>query len=162
MTVPPTANWATFRTAAPELASAVEGRFRAHLHHVLATLRREGSPRVSGTEVTFVGDDMWLGGMPGSRKMLDLRRDPRFALHSATVETDLVEGDARLTGRAVEIEDRGEVVAVLSAAGHGEGHDDALLFRLEVTEVSLVRVRGDELWIDRWSPGEQPRRITRR
>jgi hypothetical protein len=162
MTLPTTANWNEFRTAAPELATAVEGRFRSHLHHVLATLRRDGSPRVSGTEVSFVGNDVWLGGMPGSRKMLDLRRDPRFALHSATLETDLVEGDARLTGRAVEITDRAEVQAVLSAGGHGEGHGDALLFRLGLTEVSLVRVRGDELWIDRWSPGQEPRLVTRR
>jgi len=60
--------------------------FDAHKHKTLATLRKDGSPRISGIEVDFVDGDLWLGAMWQSRRALDLRRDPRFALHSATAD----------------------------------------------------------------------------
>lgn len=77
-----TANWSRFATAEPELAATVEARFGAYTHHVLATLRRDGSPRTTGLEVRFLDGELWLGMMPGSVKALDLRRDPRFALQA--------------------------------------------------------------------------------
>ena len=67
---------------------------------MLATLRRDGSPRISGIEVTFADGQLWLGMMPDSRKALDLQRDPRFALHSAPLDADLKDGDAKISGRA--------------------------------------------------------------
>lgn len=42
--------------------------------------------------------------MADSRKALDLRRDPRFALHANPgPETDIVGGGVRGAGRAVEV-----------------------------------------------------------
>jgi hypothetical protein len=41
--------WKQFSEEVPALADAVQARFKAHKHHVLATLRKDGSPRVSGT-----------------------------------------------------------------------------------------------------------------
>ena len=161
MTTTTTATWTEFRREAPDLADAIAGRFAAHLHHVLATLRRDGSPRLSGTEVELHDGDLWLGMMPGSRKALDLRRDPRLALHSAPVETDLAAGDARLGGRAVEITDQAAAKSVFAATGHGDVPGDSLLFRLELTDASLIRVRGDQLLIDSWRPGSPPRQTTR-
>lgn len=37
-------NWAAFGSAEPDLAKTVESRFGAFTHHVLATLRKDGSP----------------------------------------------------------------------------------------------------------------------
>ncbi|MBA3464363.1 MAG: pyridoxamine 5'-phosphate oxidase family protein, partial [Deltaproteobacteria bacterium] len=53
-------------------------------HKTVATLRRDGSPRVSGTELTSYDGQLWLAGMPGALRFADLRRDPRFALHSGS------------------------------------------------------------------------------
>src|SRR5690242_3416648 len=42
----PMATWREFESDAPELAAAVQARFEATKHHVLATLRPGGAPRV--------------------------------------------------------------------------------------------------------------------
>ncbi|MDX3530535.1 pyridoxamine 5'-phosphate oxidase family protein, partial [Streptomyces sp. ID05-39B] len=97
-------NWAAFAEAEPDLARVTEDRFGAFTHHVLATLRKDGSPRTSGLEVRFLDGELWLGMMPGSLKVLDLRRDPRFSLQANPGEgTGMGGGDVRVSGRAVEV-----------------------------------------------------------
>jgi hypothetical protein len=80
------ARWSEVERAAPELAAAAREFLDAGVHKTLATLRRDGSPRISGIEATIADGELWLGMMPASLKALDLRRDPRLALHSPTVE----------------------------------------------------------------------------
>ena len=70
------AGWQRFCDDAPELSAAIRRRFDAHGHKTMATLRRDGAPRISGTEITFRDGELWLGSMPGSLKSRDLRRDP--------------------------------------------------------------------------------------
>jgi hypothetical protein len=72
---------------------------------MMATVRRDGSPRISGIEATFANGQLWLGMMPDSRKALDLRGDPRLAVHSAPIDMELSDGDARVSGRAIEYTD---------------------------------------------------------
>lgn len=96
---------------------------------------------------------------------MDLRRDPRYALHSAPIDKDMVDGDAKLAGRAVELTDPARFATV--AAALAEGAEQAPppgeyhLFRLDVSEVSLVRPVGDELVIDLWQEGDGVRQIRR-
>src|SRR5919205_2769551 len=99
------ASWSGVTSAAPELAALVRARFEATGLGLLATLRRDGSPRISGIEPLFTDAELWLGMMPGSRKAADLLRDPRFALHNATVDKQVTHGDAKLSGRAVLVQD---------------------------------------------------------
>jgi hypothetical protein len=80
------ASWQEIAEQAPELATAVRERFAVRKHCTLATLRNDGSPRISGTEVEFADGQLWIGSMPRAVKALDLRRDPRMALHSPTVD----------------------------------------------------------------------------
>ncbi len=82
--------WADVERAEAGFATVVRALFDAHRHKTIATLRADGSPRISGIEATFGDGELSFGSMTGSRKGSDLRRDPRFALHSATV--DPVEG----------------------------------------------------------------------
>lgn len=147
--------WQQFTEQAPELETAVRGRFEAHLHHVLATLRRDGSPRVSGTEARFFEGELYLGCMPGSRKAADLRADARLALHAATVDVELRDGDAKVAGRAVEV-GRDEADRFLASLGHEGDHDGAPVFRVDVTEAVLTRVQNDELVVDAWHEGQAP------
>src|SRR3954449_8861806 len=60
--------WTDFAKAEPAFATEVRARFAMYKHHVLGTLRRDGSPRLSGLEGDFRWDDMWLGLMAGSLK----------------------------------------------------------------------------------------------
>ena len=157
--------WAEVERAAPELAVAIRARFDAHRHKVLGTLRADGSPRLSGVEVTFRDGDVWLGMMPGSRKAIDLRRDPRLALHSATVDPELAEGDARITGLAVEDTDPGAMRALVQGdARHGDAVPEGHVFRVDLTEVMLIKVGDppDHLVIEIWREGGDLRRIERR
>jgi hypothetical protein len=150
------ASWAEIETAAPELAARARVAFDAHKHKVLATLRRDGSPRISGIEASFADGQLWLGMMPGSRKALDLRRDSRLALHSASVDAPEDDpsgwaGDAKLSGRAVEVDDP----AMLERMGAGEEAGQAHLFRVDVTELVHTRVGepADHLVIELWREG---------
>jgi hypothetical protein len=142
------ASWQEFASTAPELAAAVEGRFSAHIHHIIGTLRADGSPRLSGTEVSFGDGQLRVGMMERSRKLADVLRDPRVELHSAPIEADLAGGDAKVSGR-------------LREAGPSPGPAGSM-FELDVELVSLLRVSGDELEITTWQPGRGVERIRRR
>ena len=78
------ASWAEFAASDPDLASRVAERFAIRKHKTLATLRKDGSPRISGIEVEFDNGEPFFGMMPNSMKLRDLERDPRLALHSPT------------------------------------------------------------------------------
>lgn len=159
-------NWNDVLAAAPELGALVQARFEATGLGILATLRRDGSPRVSGIEPSFWDGELWLGSMWEARKALDLRRDPRLALHAATVDKEVKAGDARVSGRAVELDDevRKQRFAQRFAEETGSDPNDNgswHLFHVDITELSLVRPAGDHLDIDVWHPGAAPRRIER-
>ena len=158
---PMTASWAAFAAAEPELAKVAEERFAAFTHHVLATLRKDGSPRTSGLEVHFVGGELWLGMMPDSLKALDLRRDPRFALQANTgAGTDMGGGDVRISGRAVEVGDG--VPAKAAYVKEVEPPEPFHLFRTELTEVVRTYVEDDTYLVAQvWKPGEPVRTLRR-
>ena len=150
--------WAEIETAEPELAEAVRARFESHGFGLLATLRRDGSPRISGTVPLFALGDLWLPMLPGSRKALDLLADPRFALHCATIDKDLAAGDAKLSGRATPVDDDLTVASFCDAFAAATGEEPPEgpfpLFRAEVLDISIVRSDGDRLDIRWWHEGE--------
>ncbi|MFC7328948.1 pyridoxamine 5'-phosphate oxidase family protein [Marinactinospora rubrisoli] len=155
-------SWQTFADEQPELATAVHARFTAEKHHVLATLRSDGSPRVSGTEVDFRAGHLLLGSMPGAVKARDLQRDGRFALHANPGDgSGMTEyGDAKLSGRAVEVTDPEEIERH-RAPGTPPGPFH--LFRLLLEDVVVTTVENDEFLVVRlWKPGQGVRRIQRR
>jgi len=152
--------WAGFEEEAPELAAAVHARLTATLHSILGTLRADGAPRLTGLEVHFGEGELWLAMMPDSRKADDLRRDGRFALHSAP-DVALVDGDAKVGGHAELVTDEatiGRFVARLPMELPASG---MALFRADLTEASLARVEGEFMVIDVWHPGAAPRQVRR-
>ncbi len=78
------ASWAEFETAQPDFAKRVRKLMSTRKHLTMATLRRDGSPRISGTEVQFAGGNVQIGSMPRALKAKDLLRDPRVAIHGPT------------------------------------------------------------------------------
>jgi Pyridoxamine 5'-phosphate oxidase len=150
------ASWGVIQAQAPELAAAAVQFFAAHRHKTIATLRRDGSPRISGTEADFRDGELWLGFMGQSVKALDLRRDPRFALHSGSVDPPAWTGDAKVAGRVEEVHDPALIEAV-----NGADAADSHLFRADMTELVVVRLGdpADHLVIESWHEG---RGVTRR
>jgi nitroimidazol reductase NimA-like FMN-containing flavoprotein (pyridoxamine 5'-phosphate oxidase superfamily) len=158
-------SWSDFEHAEPELATRAHAIFSATTNCVLATIRADGSPRVSGIDPFFLDGELWIGSIPGSRKGADLRRDPRLALHGIPWESRRVkegrpdpgEGDAKVTGRAVPIDDPAEVRRIFEiyfADLSYDTPDDGELFRIDLDSVVMIRVEDPELVIDRWTPTE--------
>jgi len=155
------ASWSDFAAAAPEFAERVQARLDAHRHKTIATLRRDGSPRISGTETAFRDGELWIGSMWQALKAKDLQRDPRFALHSGSDEPDDWHGDAKVAGVAHEVLDEAEVSELNGEAGaNGPSH----AFRLDLTEVSIVGLndKRDGLVIDLWTAEHGLRTVKRK
>ena len=135
------ASWQEIEASEPDFARRVKARFDAYKHKVIATLRKDGSPRISGVEAEFQDGQVSLGMMPGSLKARDLQRDPRLALHSGTEDPSEQAGeviDAKISGRAREI----------AGADHH-------VFHVDVKEVVLIRIGepSDHLVIETWREG---------
>jgi hypothetical protein len=145
------ASWAEFEAAAPELAERVRSLLDGHVHKTLATLRRDGSPRISGTETRLEDGELWIGSMWRALKALDLQRDPRFALHSGSEDPAGWKGDTKLAGVVEEVTDPERIREINGeAAAAGSSH----LFRLDLREVSTVGLNEDRsaLVIEVWTP----------
>ena len=159
------ATWNDVTTAAPDVAELAKARIEATGLALLATLRRDGSPRISGVEPGFFGAELWLGMMDGSLKAHDLQRDPRCALHNATVDKEVKEGDVKIAGRAIEVMSEDEKVDFLrqfkEANGYAPEPGPMHLFKIDVTEVSTIRPAGDHLDIDIWTEGGGLRHVDR-
>lgn len=157
----PVSNWTEVEAHAPELSALARELLEAHKHLTLATLRRDGSPRISGTEILFAEGELWFGSMPKAVKALDLQRDPRFAVHSGSDDPDRGwKGDAKFAGRVEEIDDDERKRAILGDnAPPGPLH----LFRCDVTELVVVRLGepADHLEIDSWHEGRGLSQIKR-
>ena len=143
------ASWSEVEAAEPAFAARVRELFDAEKHKTIATVRADGGPRISGIEVQFADGELTFGSMPQARKGADLRRDPRFALHSASVappegKEALWAGDAKVAGLAVPAGPIGGPES--SAAGE--------LFRADVREVVLTRLTptASALRIEWWTP----------
>jgi hypothetical protein len=145
------ARWSEVEREAPELAARARALFEAHKHKTMATLRKDGSPRISGIELEFRDGDVWFGSMWRAVKALDLQRDPRFAIHSGSDDPDQWNGDAKIAGRAEEITDR----EVAEDDGGEEPPEPSHSFRLDIGELSVVRLGEprDHLVIESWHEG---------
>jgi hypothetical protein len=148
-------SWSELAAAEPDFAARVRDRFGIAKHCTMATLRRDGSPRISGTEVEFGDDGLFIGSMSGAVKALDLRRDPRVAVHSPTVDpTDdgtSWAGEAKLAGLAHEV-------------GDPDRADESHRFRIDLIEVVLTRLGepADHLVIESWHSDRGLERRTRK
>jgi hypothetical protein len=143
-------SWGEFESAEPEFAQRVRVLMSSRKHLTMATLRRDGSPRISGTEIEFAADEVKIGSMTGALKAQDLFRDARVAIHGPTVDPpqdnpERWSGEAKIAGRAV-------------AADSG---NDSHAFTIDVEEAVITSVSGDKLVIESWTPSRGYRRIER-
>lgn len=147
------ATWEQFEREAGDLAAVVRATFEAAETHILATLRRDGSPRVSGSEIDFTDPHLAFGSMPNAMKARDLRRDGRCAIHAHPTDG----GDAKVAGIAREVTGEAKLAFVTDNQPPGDFH----AFVLDLREAVHTAVEGDELVVRLWRPGE-PVRIFRR
>jgi hypothetical protein len=148
--------WQQLEQAEPEFAQRVRALFDGRRHKTIATVRADGSPRISGIEAVFADGELTFGSMPDARKGADLRRDPRFAVHSATV--DPVEGaeaqwpgEAKISGRAIP-------------AGLIAEDQEGDRFRADIAEVVHTHLNPEAtmLVVEWWTPAHGLRRAERK
>jgi Pyridoxamine 5'-phosphate oxidase len=145
------AAWRAIEQAEPDFAGRVQRLFDGGRHKTIATLRADGSPRISGIECEFADGELRFGSMTDARKGADLHRDPRFALHGPTVHPEVGNesawpGEAKIAGRAV-------VVAAVTT-DDGAAQPDGEAFVADITEVVITRLNVDanKLVIESWTP----------
>jgi hypothetical protein len=137
------ASWSAFELEQPEFASRIRRLLASRKHLTMATLRRDGSPRISGTEIEFAGGQLRIGSMPGAVKLVDLRRDPRLAIHGPTHDppagkAGAWKGEAKIAGTATEV--------YSGSAAHR--------FLIDIQEAVITRLNesGDRLVVESWNP----------
>ena len=143
-------SWGEFESVEPEFAQRVRGLMSARKHLTMATLRRDGSPRISGTEIEFAENEMKIGSMAAAVKAQDLFRDARVAIHGPTADPpedkpDDWSGEAKIAGKAVA----------------QKSGNDSHAFAIDVEEAVITSVAGDKLVIESWTPSRGYRKIER-
>lgn len=149
------ARWADVETAAPDFGARIKACFDAHPHHVLGTVRVDGSPRLSGINVFFNEGRMWCGSMTAARKANDLHRDPRVCFYSAPLHEDMEGGDASVSGVAYPLD------AAVAQAWQPESPAGGEFFEIDIIRVHLVEVVGDELVLSMWDNAQGLRIVKR-
>lgn len=153
-------SWSVFERAEPELAARVRQLFDAGRHKTIATLRADGSPRISGIECEFAEGELRFGSMTGARKGADLHRDPRFALHGPTFHPEDGKeaewpGEAKIAGRAFPADS--------SATDETAEPPDGEMFVADITAVVVTGLNEEAtmLVVESWTPDRGLRRIER-
>ena len=154
------ARWTAIEEAAPELAARVRQLFEAGRHKTIATVRADGSPRISGIECEFTDGDLRFGSMGGARKLADLKRDARFALHGPTFHPEEGKegdwpGEAKVAGRAI--------VSGPVTPGDGSDPSEGEMFVADITEVVVTGLddAATKLVVEWWTPEGGLQRIER-
>lgn len=156
-------DWKEFAEGAPQIAEVFARRHAATGNLcMLATLRSDGYPRISPMEPRIFEGRLVLVGMPNTTKFRDLARDPRFSLHTATVDTYVGDGDAKVWGDARNVQDeelhKRFADHVFQESGfdlRGQKFDP--FFVADIAGAASVGFKDGQLTITVWKPGEDER-----
>lgn len=133
------ATWQEFAGAAPEMAALGARLISNKTFQVayLATLRKDGAPRVHPVCPVIAGVHIYLAIGPQSPKLHDLRRDGRYMLHAMPGKDD---AEFNVRGRATEANDpatHAEVEQGASAVGLNVMPRE-IIFRLDVEQAATT------------------------
>ncbi len=146
--------WQSFQQYAPDFAALGEEIYERTGMVMLGTLRKDGSPRISPVEVIFTEGQLYLGMMWRSKKALDLLRDPRCTIHSATSDRDGSQGDFKLFGRAVEVNDlevrRRYCDAVYEKIEWKPEEPEFHLFSIDIESAALIEFKDEKMTHGVW------------
>ncbi|WP_203718977.1 pyridoxamine 5'-phosphate oxidase family protein, partial [Asanoa siamensis] len=157
------ATWQEFVDEAPRIAAIFRRRYAATGKLcLLATVRADGSPRISPIEPRVFEGRLLLVGMPHTTKFADLGRDGRFCLHTATVDPHVADGDVKLFGTAVNDPDRALhqrfADALFAESGFDlRGQEFDPFYVAELSGGSSVTIDDGQLAVTIWKPGRGER-----
>ncbi len=159
-------NWDEFAAAAPELAAMGRERLERTEVALLGTTRVDGSARISPLEFLFLDGEMYVGMMWQSKKALDLIRDPRCLIHSTVSNKDGKEGEFKLRGRMIDVQDPSirERIGQESLRATGWRPPEPYhQFVIDIEGASFVQYSEDgSQTVRRWRPGQPERTMMRK
>ena len=134
------ASWGEFERLAPDLARFGRDLWSKIPIAYLATVRKDGSPRVHPFCPIIAGGRLMGAVLASSPKSKDLRRDGRYMIHALPGKDD---AEFSIRGRATEIQHRalrGLAVeaARAIAAGLTESAKIGLLFEFDIEQVDTA------------------------
>lgn len=123
--------WREFATAEPRMAELALRQLEPSSQLgicFLATVRKDGGPRLHPVGPYLIDGRLFIIVSPTSPKRLDLERDRRYVLHTLPGPQD---EEFRIEGRAVRILDEPSLVRAKAVVGH-HLHGDDWLFELDI------------------------------
>lgn len=157
--------WADLERRQPQLAALGRRQLLDPGVVLVATIRRDGTPRLSAVEPFVLDGELWLAMLWQSRKAADLQRDRRVLVHSVITGRDGGAGEYKLRGAVREEPDRGVqqryADAVAEALGWRAEPGRFHLFAVDIAEITFIRYEdatGDQ-FVTRWP---QDREFVRR
>jgi len=159
--------WKEFTEEAPRISEIFVRRHAATGNLcMLATLRADGYPRISPIEPRILDDELVVVGMPNTTKFHDLDRDPRFCLHTATVDPHVGEGDVKLWAQVKNLQDAAfherfaqELFDQIGLDLRGQAFDP--FYVADITGASSIEMEDMKLKITIWKPGTEERTVTK-
>jgi hypothetical protein len=134
--------WPEFARQAPDLARrGWDLLAEAHGYSYLATVAADGSPRLHPVAPIRSARGLFVAVNHRSPKLVDLRREPRIALHTTVLPPD----DEEFSVRGIAREVMGASQRQTAVAGARDGArltDTMTLFEIDLIEVGWAR----------WSP----------
>jgi hypothetical protein len=158
-------DWSELEHRQPGLAVLGRQRLLEPGVVLVATIRGDGTPRISPVEPFLMDGVLWLSMLWQSRKAADLLRDPRVLVHSVITSRDGGEGEFKIRGTARAEDDpelcRRYAAAVGASLGWSPEPGRFHLFAVAIGELTFIRyddATGDQ-YVVRWPP---PREFIRR
>ena len=153
--------WSEMERRQPRLADLGRQRLLAPGVVLVATIRRDGTPRLSPVEPFIMAGDLWLAMLWQSTKAADLTRDPRILVHSVVANRDGADGEFKVRGHARSEKDSGVQRQYADAVGQALGWKPEPgrfhLFAVDIDHVSFLRYdepTGDQ-HVTQWPPGRE-------
>lgn len=148
------ATWSELKASDPALAQAGEERFHGRMAY-LATVRKDGSPRVFPVGPFTDGAHLWLFVSRTSPKRFDLLNDGRYSLHCEVEDNQGGNGEFHITGRAVQVvNDTARSAASAAWPGSDPVEDSYLLFELLVSSAVHTVYRAKNAIRTSWTDDE--------
>jgi hypothetical protein len=147
-------SWRELVAGNPELAEYGAARLLDSEVAYLATVRKDGSPRVHPVTPIIGQGRLFVFMEPTSPKGHDLRRDGRYAMHCQVENSEGGKGEFFLSGRARPVHDEATRALAVEAASY-EVAARYVLFELSVAQAMSNVYSGDDAVRQRWEGGIQ-------
>ena len=155
-------DWRDLEIGAPEIARLGAARLDSARVAMIGTVRPDGSQGISPIERHIADGHLLAGAMTWSAKASDLRRDPRYTLHSSVTGPDSDEGELKLRRLAVRA-DADLRIQATDSWWSAQPSDKAIVFLLRIGQALFVGwdIPRGEMTVHRWSPSGGYRRTAR-